>query len=271
MNRFRLLILCYSGAGNSLLVASTIKDRLLKDGYDAQLKMINKKIGEVDLTPYDLIILVSPVYAYHAPGTVLEFMRSLKNGTSSFYLIFTKGLILGNSAYELHKILKEKGYKVRGFSDIILTDTLFLLTAKKNTLLEKFYLLPNKIFLYKLKTIYRSIIKAIHSQKEIRLHKKLYGLLTEFIAKKFWKKINTLKRLFYADGKCNLCGVCVQVCPRSNIRIEEGKVLFGDDCEFCTACIHRCPQEAVQVGKMTIGKARYKIGKEANYFRKVLN
>ena len=270
MFRVNILILYYTGAGNSLVVASVLKDRFLKDGYEVELKRITKNIGEVDLSPYHLVILITPVYAYHAPGTVLEFVRSLKEGDKPFYLILTKGLILGNSAYELQQILRSKGYKVKGFHDIIMADTLFLLTARKNSLLERFYLLPNRIFNHHLKSIYRMIVKTLHSDKEIKLRKKLYGFVTELIARNFWKKVNKWKSTLYADDKCNLCGVCVKVCPRSNIKIEGGKVIFGNDCEFCTACIHRCPQEAVQVGKMTERKARYKVGKEAEYFRRVL-
>ncbi|MBN1673737.1 MAG: hypothetical protein JXR37_22005 [Kiritimatiellae bacterium] len=28
-------------------------------------------------------------------------------------------------------------------------------------------------------------------------------------------------------------------------------------CEQCLACLHWCPQEAIQVGKKTVGRARY--------------
>ncbi len=266
----KVLLLYYSGAGNTQLLASTIKERLLKDGYEATLFQIKKDLEPPNLSGYDLLILASPVYAYKAPFTVLEFIDKLPEGTAPLYLIFTKGLILGNSAYEVYNNLTKKGYKIVGFSDIILADTLFLLTAKEGSLLERFYLLPNRILIYKLRSIYHQIVKALYKKLPIKIRKKIYSFITSTVARSFWRRVKKWSEQFNVNEACNLCEVCVKVCPRNNIKIEEGKVIFGDDCEFCTACIHRCPVNAINVGKITPGKARYSIGKESIIFRKIL-
>lgn len=266
----KLLVLFYSGAGNTQLLSSTIKERLIKDGYEVILFQIKKESEAPNLNDYDLVILASPVYAYRAPFTVLEFIDKLPEGNASFYLIFTKGLILGNAAYEVYKKLTKKGYKIVGFSDIILADTLFLLTAKEGSLLERFYLFPNRILIYKLRHIYHQIIKALFKKQPIKISKKIYSFITATIARGFWRRVKRWSEQFNVNEACNLCGVCVKVCPRNNIKIEEGKVVFGDDCEFCTACIHRCPVNAINVGKITLGKARYSIGRESIIFRKIL-
>ena len=33
---------------------------------------------------------------------------------------------------------------------------------------------------------------------------------------------------------------------------------FNDTCFLCGRCINQCPQEAIQIGKKTIGKFRWK-------------
>jgi ferredoxin/flavodoxin len=270
VQNFKICVLCYSGAGNTLLVASCIKEQLLKDGYFVDFVFLKKDTRVPDLQKYDFIVLASPVYAYHPPKTVVEFVNALPKGEKPFYLLFTKGLILGNAAREIFLTLKEKGYRVAGFSDIVLADTLFLLTSNRDSLLERLYLAPNRTFVYKMKIIYRSIIKALHSHRKVYLRKKVYAFLTEFIARRFYRMSNQWAKELFANEKCNLCGACVKVCPRKNITIVEGKIVFGNDCEFCTACIHRCPKEAINVGGKTRGKARFRIGKEAKYFRKIL-
>ena len=37
------------------------------------------------------------------------------------------------------------------------------------------------------------------------------------------------------------CGKCVQVCPLDNIRLADGKPVWGKNCTHCMACICRCP------------------------------
>ena len=44
----------------------------------------------------------------------------------------------------------------------------------------------------------------------------------------------------------------------------KGKVEFSDKCYLCLRCVHQCPVEAIQIGKITREKFRYK-GPEANY------
>lgn len=270
MEKLKVLFLFYSGAGNTLLLSSTLKERFEKDGHQVKLTNLKKDSEIPDLSNCNIVVLATPVYAYHVPQTVMEFLQRLPNGNASFFLLFTKGLILGNSAYEAQNILRKKGYKIKGFSDIIMADTLFLLTAKQGGMLEKIYLLPNRIASFRLNSIYKSIIKSIHCEKEVKLRPKIYAPITNFIANWFHKKTAQFKKELFADEHCTLCGVCVKVCPRNNIKIDQSRVIFGDDCEFCTACIHRCPVESIQVGSKTQGKSRYRIGKEAKYLRKWL-
>ncbi len=270
MKTFRVKMFYYSGAGNTQIIVNYLKERLTNDGHIVDITVLKKGTKAENLDSYDLIILATPVYSYHVPKTVKEFLSSLKDGNVPFYLLYTKGLILGNAAYEAYKMLRSKGYTVTGFSDIVLADTLFLLTARRGSLLEKFYLLPNRLFVPKVVIIYRSIIKALHVRKPIKLRRKGYAFITEFIGTLFQKKASHWEKLLLAQENCNLCKVCIQICPRENVKIESGKIIFGPDCEFCTACIHRCPSEAIQLDGFTKNKTRFSVKREYKVFRKIL-
>ena len=39
--------------------------------------------------------------------------------------------------------------------------------------------------------------------------------------------------------------------------LQNGKPLWGQDCTHCMACICCCPAEAIEYGKMSLGKPRY--------------
>lgn len=62
---------------------------------------------------------------------------------------------------------------------------------------------------------------------------------------------------FYAKDICISCGKCQHVCPLNNIRLENGKPVWGAQCTHCMACISKCPVEAIEYGKATRNKQRY--------------
>jgi MinD superfamily P-loop ATPase len=63
---------------------------------------------------------------------------------------------------------------------------------------------------------------------------------------------------FYAKDSCVSCGKCETVCPLDNISLYEGKPIWGKECTHCMACICHCPAEAIEYGKTSVGKRRYK-------------
>ena len=62
---------------------------------------------------------------------------------------------------------------------------------------------------------------------------------------------------FTADNRCVGCGKCVAICPLNNIRLADGKPVWGKNCTHCMACIAYCPTEAIEYGKKSVGKPRY--------------
>ncbi len=47
--------------------------------------------------------------------------------------------------------------------------------------------------------------------------------------------------------KCNLCGLCVDVCPQHRYDVAGEKVTISDnvDCEWCQQCELVCPTGAI--------------------------
>lgn len=70
---------------------------------------------------------------------------------------------------------------------------------------------------------------------------------------RFFVKANA----FRAGSGCVGCGRCAEKCPMNNIRLQNGKPLWGGRCTHCMACIGYCPTEAIEYGKKSVGKPRY--------------
>lgn len=62
--------------------------------------------------------------------------------------------------------------------------------------------------------------------------------------------------LLVDNGKCNLCGNCVDQCPFDAIHIESGKVIINNACKLCKLCLKNCPQGAISLPqqKSTVNK-----------------
>ncbi|HWR23326.1 MAG TPA: EFR1 family ferrodoxin [Feifaniaceae bacterium] len=63
---------------------------------------------------------------------------------------------------------------------------------------------------------------------------------------------------FRATGACTGCGICERVCPVSNIGLEDRRPIWRHRCERCLACLQWCPHQAIEYGKSTLGRERYR-------------
>lgn len=84
----------------------------------------------------------------------------------------------------------------------------------------------------------------------------LTGIKTAVFGTLF-NKYGMSTKYFYADERCNGCGICGKVCNCGSITLDDGRPKWGSACTQCMACLHYCPVKAVQLGKGTKNKGRY--------------
>ena len=64
-------------------------------------------------------------------------------------------------------------------------------------------------------------------------------------------------RGFRVTDACTGCGLCQRLCPLRNIRLEQGRPVWGERCTHCMACICACPAQAIEYKNHSQGKPRY--------------
>ena len=69
---------------------------------------------------------------------------------------------------------------------------------------------------------------------------------------------NIKDKPFRVLDTCIGCGLCEKNCVMSNITMQDGRPVWNGNCTHCMACICGCPEAAIEYGKKSVGKPRYK-------------
>ncbi len=244
-------IFYFTGTGNSLKVARDLAAELKDCTLTNLAKVINNNL---DLSA-DSIGIIFPVYMFGMPLIIRQFIKKLKSasGDKYFFAIATCGGGAGSTLINAAKDFSAVGLKLNSG---------FIIKMPGNYT-PLYGAIPvdkqNKMFLDEKKMIF-SIAAAINRreslgvQKDMPLVRGLFSLLYKVMS----SKIPAMDASFWSDDKCNGCQVCSKVCPVLNIDMINGKPRWLHHCQQCFACLQWCPQEAVQYGKSTVGRKRYR-------------
>jgi len=242
-------IFYFSGTGNSLWAARL----LAKELPEAQISNISYTVQFAPSYSYERIGVVFPVYMFGLPLIVRSFLEKLLTSSQTYiFAVATYGGLAGNALPQAARILARRGLKLSAG---------FLLKMPGNyTPLYEALTLPEQESLF---DIARARIGEIGRLiKEGRVVKPfgipLSGWLFEGVYRLGSSRIPQADKNFWADEKCDGCGICQKVCPVYNIRLFGGKPAWQHSCQQCLACLHWCPQEAIQYKKSTVGRKRYR-------------
>lgn len=267
------MIFYFSGSGNSLWVAKefgiffeeppiSIAEELLKESEE-----LVYSIGEEEM-----IYFIYPVHSWGIPLLVNRFISRLRfegYTNQEIYSVSTCGDECGHT----DRIFRESLAK-RGMS---LTDAFSIRMPNNYILLPGFDVDPEEVEYKKHERTHNQISTAIYNTT---FHSRFYTqqyirgsfplLKSRIIYPLFLWYIQRPNK-FYATDACTACGLCKEKCPTGTIRLQEdGKPLWEKKgCVQCLACIHYCPARAIEYGKSTRKKGRYRHPqKHFNYLRR---
>ncbi len=247
----KTVIYYFSGTGNSLFAAKTLKAQM----DNAELVAVKNIIKDKVITPKcETIVIVFPVYMWGPPIMIMDLINKLSvTAEQKVYFFATYGGMLARALCYTRDILTKKGIILQGG----------FAARMPGNFMPMYNVYPNDKQQALFKKAHAKITEAAFIIKTgakytIDTNLGFAGwLLTAILRKALEPKIKTNDKNFFADEKCNSCGICAKVCPVGNI-IQNGKsVVWGGSCENCLACLHWCPQKAIQFGPKTASRGRY--------------
>jgi NAD-dependent dihydropyrimidine dehydrogenase PreA subunit len=250
------MIFYFSGTGNSLYVAKYLGNKNHEKVVSvASLMRENKNCYEFDLEKNEVIGFVYPVYAWAPPKQILQFIEKIKLNNYDKNYIFTVatcGENIGNTVEVLSKALSKKSLILNSGFSIKMPNNYIIMGDVDNKKVEDKKLLEAENFLLE--------ISEVINEKKDKVYKVEKGLMPAVltsIINPLFNKGGTNTKKFHVNNNCTACGFCEKVCNCGTIKVDK-KPVWGEECSQCLACIHLCPTKAIEYGKSTKKKGRYK-------------
>lgn len=250
------MIFYFSGTGNSLWVA-----RHFEEAFHDRLCSIGKAIQTGQLTytfgPDEMIGFVIPCHAWGVPPVVVQFVNGSQFAGimgQLCYVVFTCGDSCGKADEQVRKLLKANRMECRHVYSVRMPNTYICM---KNFRLDSAKAEEAKI--RQAENDIPAIVAAIRNDRPARIYHAgaFKRIKTRYLHPRFVKK-HLSSKPFHTTGKCNACGLCAKKCPVGNIVLINNKPGWKQNCTQCLACLHYCPNEAIEYGRHTEHKGRYR-------------
>lgn len=244
------MILCFSGTGNSRYIARQIAQALQDEIID-----LNAKIKENDHSPIRTggnVTVVVPTYAWRIPRIVSDWLSKTElAGAERIWFVMDCGSEIGNASKYNRRLAGQKRLSYMGTAQIVMPENyIAMFDAPQAEEARK--------IVEKSKPDLAAAIARIQAGKPLTPPRSgLRGRMMSGFVNPVFYRFFVKAAAFHAEASCIGCGQCVQTCPMNNIRLRDGKPVWGEACTHCMACICLCPAEGIEYGTKSIGKPRY--------------
>ena len=246
------MIAYFTGTGNSRYVAEMLGD-LLED----EVFSINESLRQGKQAVWEgkkPLVFVCPVYVSAPPRIFLDFIRkaSISGCRKVYFIVTSAGTSVCACPYYTKKLASEKSLLYMGTANVTMPQNYLVMFKTK----EK---AESDAIVASAESRIKELAAIISRQEEFPDPgvKKWEIISTEMCLDFCYNRVMKAKKFTVGDS-CISCGTCERVCPLGNVKLADGKPVWGDACTHCMACINLCPKSAIEYGKGTVGKPRYK-------------
>ena len=244
------MILYFTGTGNSRYAARQLGKVLEDEVYPIQGDLKANREGVFDSQrPY---VFVSPTYAWRLPRVVEEYIiQSRFEGSRMAYFILTCGDSVGAAAEYAAALCRKKGLEFRGLGEVVMPENYIAMFPVPPA--EEAAQICNAA-----EPVLAELAELIREGKSIPSPKAgILGKMESGPVNRLFYPLFVSAGGFWSTDTCVGCGLCQEQCPLNNIRLKEGRPVWGSHCTHCMACICGCPHEAIEYKKRSKGQPRY--------------
>ncbi|MDO5517389.1 MAG: EFR1 family ferrodoxin [Clostridium sp.] len=234
-----------TSTGNCLYVAKKMKSHFENCELLSMAQELKNENFNID---GDLIGFIYPIHCTGVPLVVYDFLNKVKVNKNSY--VFAIGVSGGGKAdtafYQTEELIGRKldsVLEVRYISNYT--------RSGRNPTEERAKEAIQK-YDYKIEQFAEAVKNQEKSAADFR------GGIGSIVYKIFKDLLKDKDKKFNVNDKCISCGMCEKICPVDNIVLEGGKPKWNGNCTDCMGCINICPKEAINIGKSTIKKNRYR-------------
>ncbi len=197
-------------------------------------------------------VFCAPTYAWQLPRLFAEWIEKCTfSGCKDAYFVMTCGDDIGQAGILIEKLCRHKGLHYKGVLEVVMPENyIAMFNVPKPSTQQKIIANAEPCIQTGIDCVRKGIDFPPYNARFVQ------KLKTHIVNPLFYALCVKAKD-FYATDDCIGCGKCEQVCVCNNIRMENGKPVWGKDCTHCMACICRCPKEAIEYADKSQGKPRY--------------
>jgi Formate hydrogenlyase subunit 6/NADH:ubiquinone oxidoreductase 23 kD subunit (chain I) len=238
---YRAVVFFFSGTGNTWWVADRIKKQLDAKGINADtvsVDALTPKKADWWIKTADLVLFGWPVHNSDMPGPMKRFVNSLPvvEKGKHIHIFCTQSAFSGDGAWHYHRHFEEKGLIIDSAEHFIMPSN-----RNGNGSDRHFAAIMERCG----KSVERYADRLLSGQAHIRGRRSGWmGGLQRAPYKIAFGRLQ--KRVRIDADKCTGCGLCAQLCPAQNIRMD-GKAVPLDHCALCMRCVAFCPADAIGV------------------------
>lgn len=241
------MIFCFSGTGNSRIVADHLQNALgdeilrLPPGLMLHPEKVRQTVKD------GRIIWVFPVHGWNLPHVtrrVISEAEITSKEPVKHYMVCTCGDDIGNTHLQWRKLIEARGWQACSAFSVQMPNIYVMLKGfdvdSPDVTQAKLNAMPERVA-----NIADFILCHPDEVKDDVVRGSCPWLKTAVLYPLF--------RAFFFDHKkfgstdaCIGCGLCARNCPIQNITIENGRPAWREECIMCLRCYHVCPRHAIR-------------------------